>query len=192
MSFYDNLKNLVLGSKKKKFTPPPKPKPLQVKLYENYVASLNEIKVGDIDLVDKKKQKIVYYKLGKTWIEADVFINIFSFLSANSLLRSTEVSRHFFLAANTNYLWDALDGLYSYKTKQSKISFSQGRLDYRTRHKSIVLSPEEKEKFRRKLSKWEQDENFEKRSHVLDSDVENVQYAKDLVYGKLIRKFRKK
>ena len=96
MSFYDSLKNLVLGNKKKKFIPPPKPKPLQVKLYENYVASLNEIKVGDIDLVDKKKQKIVYYKLGKTWIEADVFINIFSFLDANSLLRSTEVSRHFF------------------------------------------------------------------------------------------------
>ena len=79
--------------------------------------------------------------------------------------------------------------LYDYETNKSKIHFSMGRLDYRTRHKSIVLKSEEKEAFRKKICRWEQQENFEKRSHVRDSDLENIRYAKDLVFG---RKGRKK
>jgi hypothetical protein len=190
MSFYVDLKNLLLGKKKgRKTFASPKPKPIKDQVYDSYVESLNNLKVSDIDLVDKEKKAIVHYKIGKIWMPSDAFLNILSWLNGPSLLRATEVSRHFFLAANTNHLWDALDGLYDYETKQSKIHFSMGRLDYRTRHKSIVLKSEEKEAFRKKICRWEQQENFEKRSHVRDSDLENIRYAKDLVFG---RKGRKK
>ena len=190
MSLYEDVKNLLLGKKKRnKNFVSPRPKPIKEQVYDSYVNSLNDLKVGDIDLVDKEKKTVVHYKLGKTWMPCDAFLNILSWLDGSSLLHVTEVSRHFFLAANTNYLWDALDGLYDYETKQSKVHFSMGRLDYRTRHKSMVLKSDEKEAFRQKLCRWEQQENFERRSHVRDSDLENIRYAKDLVFG---RKGRKK
>lgn len=184
MSFYNTFKDLVLrkNKKKKATVEPPKEKSLHEKLYYNYVHTL---KADDVKLVDETNKRLVEYQIGNTWLESDAFLKILSFLPPYSLMRVTEVSRHFFLAANTNFLWDAFDGLYDYKKEKSLISFSQGRLDYRTRHKSILLDEEGKKKFRRKLSQWELDENFERRSHVCEADKKNIQRAKDLVYGTL-------
>ena len=184
MSFYQTFKGLVLRKNKKKNATPqtPKEKTLHEKLYHNYVHTL---KAGDVKLVDEANERLIEYQVGNTWLESDTFLKILSFLPPCSLMRVTEVSRHFFLAANTNFLWDAFDGLYDYKTEKSLICFSQGRLDYRTRHKPILLDEAGKKKFRQKICEWELDENFERRSHVCETDKKNVQRAKDLVYGTL-------
>ena len=155
-------KDLVLrkNKKKKATVEAPKEKSLHEKLYYNYVHTL---KAEDVKLVDETNKRLVEYQIGNTWLESDTFLKILSFLSPYSLMRVTEVSRHFFLASNTNFLWDAFDGLYNYKTEKSLICFSQGRLDYRTRHKSILLNEEGKKKFRQKISQWDLDENFERK-----------------------------
>jgi hypothetical protein len=188
MSFYQTFKGLVLRKNKKKnaSVQAPKEKSLHEKLYDNYVHTL---KAEDVKLVDETNKRLVEYQIGNTWLESDTFLKILSFLSPYSLMRVTEVSRHCFLASNTNFLWDAFDGLYNYKTGKSLICFSQGRLDYRTRHKSILLDEEGKKKFRQKISQWDLDETLErglvKRSRVRETDKKNVQRAKDLVYGTL-------
>ena len=134
---------------------------LRVSLLENYKESLSAAEKGQIFI--SLKEDIARHEIGGVHLERDAFIHILSFLDGKSLLRCCAVSRPFFLAADTPFLFDALDGLYDWKTKTPLIEYSMGRHDYRIRHKNMKMTPKERDIHRRLIQKaeWEEKAEFD-------------------------------
>ncbi len=104
----------------------------------------------------------------------ELHVDILSFLDASSLYKCCLVSRSWFKRADTNWLWDALDGLYDYNTCQSLLNGSQGRQDYNCRHMILTSRNMPKrmvERYHFKLQKEERSEIYEQSKSPLALSV---------------------
>lgn len=151
--FFKRIRNAPTDVKREK------KQELRESLLEKYKESLNVAEKGQIFI--SVKEGIAKHEISGVHLERDTFLHILSFLDGKSLLRCCAVSRPFFLAADTPYLFDALDGLYDWKTKTPLIECSMGRHDYRIRHKNMKMTPKERDIHRRLIQKAECEEKAE-------------------------------
>ncbi len=143
---------------------------LRKALLENYVRTAEPVDHDEIFSLsidgEERSYSVRQYVIGnpvKHYLPEHVFLRVLSFLDGKSLLRCCAVSRQFFIAADTPCLYDALDGLYDWKSGKSLVQHSMGRYDYRFRHKRRYLSKAARDSRQRFIKRSEHAENFEKR-----------------------------
>jgi len=112
-------------------------------------------------------------------VDKEIFLHILSYMRGPELMTCTEINKVWFDCAATNWLWDAVDGIYGME------DVSMGRYDYRCRHLRMRLTREEKRRHRARIAGMEIEEHREKT--YTDSKVfvkqETVNQAKKKAFG---------
>ena len=142
---------------------------LRKALLENYVRTAEPVDHDEIFSLsidgEERSYSVRQYVIGnpvKHYLPEHVFLRVLSFLDGKSLLRCCAVSRQFFIAADTPCLYDALDGLYDWKSGKSLVQHSMGRYDYQVRHRRMRLSEDERKSHLMHCQKAELEEHREK------------------------------